>query len=130
MPDGHDYSKKYGGHKYVEEGTSSCGYGCGCWVGVARSGGPIGVDPFGECPHNPEDKVRIGGTADQEIVVTRRIRALELKVARAEAESKRLRRIKYTPKAKLIEEIEKLKEENTNGKALIKNIEQLILSSK
>jgi len=31
--------------------TSDCSYGCGCWMGGSRSGGPDGVDPFGECPN-------------------------------------------------------------------------------
>ena len=33
--------------------TSDCEYGCGCWTGGTRSGGPEGVDPFGECPNHP-----------------------------------------------------------------------------
>ena len=32
--------------------TSDCRY-CGCWMGGSRSGGPKGVDPFGDCPGNP-----------------------------------------------------------------------------
>lgn len=32
--------------------TSDCEYGCKCWMGQARSGGPPGIDPFGECPNN------------------------------------------------------------------------------
>jgi len=43
--------KKFGPHKYQEEGTSDCAYGCGCWMGSCRSGGK--VDPFGMCPKNP-----------------------------------------------------------------------------
>lgn len=34
--------------------TSDCRYGCGCWAGPSRSGGPEGVDPFGECPKHKE----------------------------------------------------------------------------
>ncbi|RTL06392.1 hypothetical protein EKK58_05425 [Candidatus Dependentiae bacterium] len=33
--------------------TSDCAYGCGAWMGGSRSGGPDGVDPFGECPKAP-----------------------------------------------------------------------------
>lgn len=33
--------------------TSDCAYGCGCWMGGSRSGGPAGVDPFGACPKAP-----------------------------------------------------------------------------
>lgn len=48
-----------GGHQYpgctVDNFcfTSNCDYGCGCWMGQSRSGGPEGIDPFGECPGNP-----------------------------------------------------------------------------
>lgn len=34
--------------------TSNCKFGCGCWMGSFRSGGP--VDPFGPCPKNPKIK--------------------------------------------------------------------------
>ena len=33
--------------------TSNCSNGCGCWMGGSRSGGPDGVDPFGQCPNAP-----------------------------------------------------------------------------
>lgn len=39
----HDYGK--------DDHTQDCAYGCGCWAGPSRSGGP--VDPFGACPKNP-----------------------------------------------------------------------------
>lgn len=48
-----------GGHYYpgcVDDDnfyTSDCAYGCGCWMGGTRSGGPDGIDPFGDCPNNP-----------------------------------------------------------------------------
>ena len=41
----------FGPHGYVDDGTSDCSFGCGCWAGVCRSGGP--VDPLGPCPLNP-----------------------------------------------------------------------------
>lgn len=40
----------HGPHLYDENGTSDCAYGCGCWAGPSRSGGP--VNPFGACPKN------------------------------------------------------------------------------
>ena len=44
---------KFGPHKYADhDGTSDCQYGCGCWMGPSRSGGP--VNPFGACPKNPK----------------------------------------------------------------------------
>jgi hypothetical protein len=43
---------KFGDHDYgYGYGTSDCKYGCGCWMGPTRSGGP--VNPFGKCPKNP-----------------------------------------------------------------------------
>lgn len=44
---------KFGLHDYPAKPhrTSNCTYGCGCWAGPVRSGGP--VDPFGPCPRNP-----------------------------------------------------------------------------
>ena len=32
--------------------TSDCI--CGCWMGGSRSGGPNGIDPFGNCPKHPD----------------------------------------------------------------------------
>ena len=80
MPNGHDYSKEYGPHKYPNVGrTVHCEHGCDCWIGASRSGGPIGIEPapYGECPANPRDGELVGGNADHEIVVTRRIQRLE-----------------------------------------------------
>ena len=46
---------RFGPHDYPnEDGTSDCKFGCGCWMGPARSGGP--TDPFGACPKNPKRK--------------------------------------------------------------------------
>lgn len=58
----HESSRKeYGPHKYAEhDGTSDCKYGCGCWMGPSRSGGPDGLDPFGVCPGNPKDGKPLG----------------------------------------------------------------------
>lgn len=97
----HNYSKEYGDHEYPEEGDTSlrnCVHKCGCYVASFTSGGPLGLDPLGECPHNPKNGERLPGAADYEIVVTRRIRAGE------EAEAK-LRRISK-PKKKLAEELD------------------------
>lgn len=84
MPNGLDYNKEYGKHKYEGTGTSDCEYGCGCWMGPASSGGPIGVDPFGVCPGNPADGQPVGGNDDYDIVVTQRIRRLENALSEAE----------------------------------------------
>lgn len=43
----------FGPHHYPNKnGTSDCSYGCDCWMGRYRSGGP--VNPFGACPSNPK----------------------------------------------------------------------------
>jgi hypothetical protein len=52
----HDYPGALG-HNPDDPGecfTSDCRHGCGCWAGPSRSGGPEGVDPFGECPKHKE----------------------------------------------------------------------------
>lgn len=52
----------FGGHHYpgcdvadIDTFTSDCAYGCGCWMGAFRSGGPDGVDPRGACPNLPSE---------------------------------------------------------------------------
>jgi hypothetical protein len=80
MPNGYDYTKEYGPHDYPsgEDGTADCRNGCGCSAGNFTSHGPLGLDPLGgECPGNPKDGKLVGGKADYDIVVTRRIRRLE-----------------------------------------------------
>lgn len=110
MPNGHDYTKEYGPHEYpaAPDHTSDCKFGCGCWAGPARSGGPLGLDPFGECPGNPKDGRKLGVNTDYEIVVTRRIRVLESRAYNAEQEVERLKYIKNTPKANLVDRVKKL----------------------
>ncbi len=88
MPNGHG-TKEYGGHKYADlDGTSDCQYGCGCWMGPTRSGGPTGLDPSGRCPKNPEDGKLLGGDADYDHVVTERIQNLESRLYSAEKQLK------------------------------------------
>jgi len=53
-------------------------------MGPTRSGGPIGLDPFGECPNNPEDEKRLGGDRDYRIIVERRIDDLTTRASEAE----------------------------------------------
>jgi len=112
MPNGHDYSKQYGLHNYPDtEGTHDCKNRCGCWMGPARSGGPIGVDPFGECPKNPKDGKLLGDNADQEVVVTRRIRVLERSAAEANIRAEELEEIDNSKKAEVFRENKRLKKE-------------------
>ena len=92
MPNGHDPNKKYGTHLYPAgpHATSDCKYNCGCWAGPSRSGSKTpGIDPFGECPGNPADGKTLGGTADAEIIINRRISDLQGRAHKAEDELKR-----------------------------------------
>lgn len=43
--------ERFGEHDYGDGNTNDCAYGCGCWMGGYRSGGP--VYPHGRCPMNP-----------------------------------------------------------------------------
>jgi hypothetical protein len=49
----HHYPGVVGG---VFKKTTDCAHGCGAWMGGSRSGAPVGVDPFGECPKAVEEK--------------------------------------------------------------------------
>jgi len=123
MPNGHDYTKEYGEHDYGnQQGTYNCKHHCGCWMGPARSGGPVGVDPFGECPGNPKDGKLVGGSADYEIVVTRRIRGLEKQLYDTQQELEDLRKIKVMPKAKLAEELATMTKERNELKEAGRNL--------
>jgi hypothetical protein len=86
MPDDH-HDKEYGEHKYDDgTGTSDCAFGCGCWMGPCRSGGPVGLDPKGVCPNNPLDGVRSEGDTDCNNVVTARIENLESQLYKAQTQ--------------------------------------------
>lgn len=75
---GENYDLPYGGHNYgKQDRTTDCLHGCGCWMGSTMSGGPTGLDPFGECPNNPTDRPRLEGDRDYHCVVERRISGLE-----------------------------------------------------
>jgi hypothetical protein len=79
-------NKKYGRHKYGRDGgTSDCQHGCGCWMGDTSSGAKLlGIDPFGECPNNPKDKIKLGEMADHHLIVERRLCDLEERANKAE----------------------------------------------
>lgn len=89
MLDGHE-EKEYGEHKYDDnhDRTSDCKYGCGCWMGPCRSGGPAGLDPRGDCPNNPKDGVLLGGHSDYNLVVEARINNLERQLYKAQTQLK------------------------------------------
>ena len=123
MPNGHDYTREYGGHKYPSlHSTNDCEHGCGCSAGPSTSGGPLGLNPIGgECPNNPECGKRLPGNADYEIVVVRRIRAAEKRASDAEAELERV-----APGAReLAEELRVTNEKLGNVKQLLREIAKL-----
>jgi len=125
MPNGHG-PKKYGGHKYADhDGTSDCKYGCGCWMGPARSGGPTGIDPFGKCPKNPTDGKLLDGNADYDNVVNERIQDLESRLSTAE---RRLKQISPS-KAKLADRLASAEEELFKKKQALTELQNLILKN-
>jgi hypothetical protein len=112
---GYDYSKPYGNHEYPNrDGTSDCVYGCGCWMGPARSGGPIGLDPFGECPNNPTDGKRSSPSVDHEIVVERRMIKYKDEIYILQAENSDLK--------KKLKDVEPSKEELASTNVTLKSI--------
>lgn len=123
MPNGHG-NKEYGQHKYADhDGTSNCKYGCDCWMGPTRSGGPTGLDPFGKCPKNPKDGELIGGNADYDNVVTQRIENLSSRLFQTEERLK-----KTSPsKTKLADELFTVKAELAKKNQLIYEIRNLII---
>ncbi len=130
MPNGHDYNKEYGTHQYDDDvhHTSDCKHKCGCWMGPARSGGPAGVDPFGECPKNPKDGKLLGGNADQDVVIERRIRRLETKAYGAEQRAETLEKINGKKKIELYHDLEAAKEEIERLKKILTEISEKALS--
>ncbi len=131
MPNGHNLSKEYGKHDYGKcEGTCDCIYGCGCWMGSARSGGPLGLDPFGECPGNPKDGIKLLGKDDYEIVVTRRIRRLEHDLYQTRQELEALKKIRKTPKAQMARRIETLETALIKRKEVLKEISKILVKNK
>lgn len=125
MPNGHG-PKEYGRHKYAgHDGTSDCEYGCGCYMGPSRSGGPTGLDPFGKCPKNPTDGNFLGGKADYDHVVTERIKSLEIKLSEAEIQLKAV----IPSKIKLTRELASTKQDLYEKNQIIKKIRNIIGSS-
>jgi hypothetical protein len=131
MPNGHDYSKEYGPHKYDDDihHTSDCKFKCGCWMGPARSGGPAGVDPFGECPGNPKDGELVGGSADQDIVIERRIKRLETSAYTAEERAKELEEINSKKKIQLHRDLKEAEKEIAGLKKTLVEISEKAIAA-
>ena len=122
MPNGYG-SKEYGEHKYADDdGTSDCEYGCECWMGRTNSGGPTGIDPHGTCPKNPKDGKFLGGTADYDYVVTKRIQDLSSRLYHAE---ELLRQVSPS-QAELANELASVKTELARKNQLLAGIRRLI----
>ena len=87
MPNGLNLDIEYGEHKYDDSlhHTSDCHHGCGCSMGPSNSGGPLGLDPFGECPGNPKSGTLLPGDDDYKTVVERRIKKLKERADQAES---------------------------------------------
>ena len=87
MPNGLNLDIEYGEHKYDDSlhHTSDCHHGCGCSMGPSNSGGPLGLDPFGECPGNPKSGTLLPGDDDYKTVVKRRIKKLKERADQAES---------------------------------------------
>ncbi len=114
--------KEYGKHKYPNsDGTSDCKFGCGCWMGPTRSGGPTGLDPFGKCPKNPKDGELLGGNSDYDYVVTERIRDLESKLRVAEKQLKAVR----PSKIKLADQVDTLKAELARKNQILAEVKRI-----
>ena len=121
MPNGYSH-KEYGEHKYSYDGTSDCKHGCGCWMGPTLSGGPTGLDPFGTCPKNPKDGKFLGGTADYDYVVTKRIQILSSCLQKAED----LLRQVSPSKTELANELARRKTELVDKNQLLNDIRLMI----
>jgi len=128
MPNGHDYTRKYGSHDYGEnvQGTVNCKFGCGCWAGPARSNGPLGLNPLGgECPNNPESGSRLPGNADYEIVVTRRIQCLEKAVYELRKRAEKAEKRVGFKKAELADKLEVAEGKIKGFKSAFQNIAEI-----
>ena len=122
MPNGHGL-KEYGGHKYADhDGTSDCKFGCECWMGPSRSGGPAGLDPFGTCPKNPKDGNFLGGVADYEYVVNARIADLQSRLRAAEDLLMRVN----PDQIRLAEDLAKIRGELAQQESLLHQIRRLL----
>lgn len=123
MPNGTE-RKEYGEHKYPNDPhhTSNCEHGCGCWAGSARSGGPLGLDPFGKCPNNPVDGKRREGNEDYHDVVEQRIRRLQSEAYSATQRAEKAEKIAGSKKKDLFDQLETANKEIRRKDEVIKSI--------
>jgi predicted nucleic acid-binding Zn-ribbon protein len=79
-----------------------------------HSGGPIGLDPFGECPNNPTDEKQSGKGVDHEIVVERRMIKYQHVISTLQAENTELK--------KKLKDVEPSKEELASTNNTLKSV--------
>ena len=126
MPNGRDHKEfnDYGAHEYpaAPHGTSDCKYGCGCWAGPSRSGGPPGIDPFGHCPGNPLDGQRQPGNEDYEDCVNGRIQKLESELYAAKQAVDIVQQAKKGTKVELVNRLDEAEEEIVRLKRVLESV--------
>ena len=126
MPNGriHRSLDDFGFHDYGEgEGTVDCKFGCGCWIGPTRGGGPVGLDhsTFGHCPNNPKQG-ESRPKDDYEDCVIGRIRDLEERLHKAQEAERIVKQAKAGTKIGILKEMKKLKEQNARLRGLQRQI--------
>ncbi|NQV00983.1 MAG: hypothetical protein HQ537_02595 [Parcubacteria group bacterium] len=125
MPNGRSHKSydDYGPHAYADhDGTSDCEYRCGCWAGPARSGGPIGISPFGHCPNNPLDGQKQSNNNDYEDCVNGRIQKLESELYEAKQSVDVVERVRKGTKVDLIKRLDQAENRITNLEGILKGI--------
>ena len=124
MPNGREHRKykDFGLHEYASAGTSNCAHGCGCWAGPARSGGPVGVDPFGLCPNHHLDELKQTEKENYEDLVEGRIRDLEAQLFNALKAVTTVAEAGRSTKVGLIKQLEEEKERVAKLEASFKNL--------
>ncbi len=120
----------FGPHKYANhDGTSNCEHDCGCWMGSARSGGPLGINPFDKCPNNPKNGVLQEEKKDYKDCVEGRIQELE----KIRCEFLRLKRIfkeaKEGSKISLVRQLREEQEKSRLLEELIRGLNKALHSS-
>jgi hypothetical protein len=134
MPNGREHLKyeDFGNHRYASHrGTSDCEYGCGCWMGPARSGSKhAGVAPGGKCPNNytKELPLDFGKPLSNEQIlfdfVNSRIQQLELKVIKLQKSDLLVQKAKKSSKIDLLKRLDEQMAENNKLKNQVNRIKQ------
>ena len=123
MNDGrtHKSYNDYGGHQYSEGHTGRCS--CGCRMQRHSSSGPIGVDPFGNCPDNPKDKQRQAENHDYADLVNGRMAHLELRLKEASGAVKIVEQAEKSTNIDLVRQLEKSCQDIASLKMVLHQLE-------